>query len=170
MCLYLAKLFSCLFSLLDVLSICKLWCLWLVDWQKSCHYSNFLCKTTEVTCLCDRGFTLFCSIALIFLCEFQFPDDLLKDSTKVVSALRRRLQALREFEVSGNGDETDIGLFVLADTAYGSCCVDEVGASHASADCVIHYGHTCFSPWVKNLSFWSWVLAFLVSPFSHILL
>ncbi|XP_020532590.1 2-(3-amino-3-carboxypropyl)histidine synthase subunit 2 isoform X2 [Jatropha curcas] len=34
----------------------------------------------------------------------------------------------------------------MADTTYGSCCVDEVGASHIDADCVIHYGHTCLSP------------------------
>jgi len=85
-------------------------------------------------------------IAMIFLCEFQFPDDLLKDSTRVVSVLRKRLRSLRESDTTGSGDEPDIGLFVMADTAYGSCCVDEVGASHINADCVIHYGHTCFSP------------------------
>eukprot|EP00268_Persea_americana_P029425 TRINITY_DN28449_c0_g1_i1.p1 TRINITY_DN28449_c0_g1~~TRINITY_DN28449_c0_g1_i1.p1 ORF type:complete len:452 (-),score=97.20 TRINITY_DN28449_c0_g1_i1:552-1907(-) len=34
----------------------------------------------------------------------------------------------------------------MADTTYGSCCVDEVGASHIDADCVVHYGHTCMSP------------------------
>ncbi|XP_019227139.1 PREDICTED: diphthamide biosynthesis protein 2 isoform X2 [Nicotiana attenuata] len=34
----------------------------------------------------------------------------------------------------------------MADTTYGNCCVDEVGASHVNADGVIHYGHTCFSP------------------------
>ncbi|XP_061359814.1 uncharacterized protein LOC133303862 [Gastrolobium bilobum] len=76
----------------------------------------------------------------------QFPDNLLKDSTRVVTALRKRLQSLREFDVTGSGDVTDVGLYVMADTAYGSCCVDEVGASHINADCVIHYGHTCFSP------------------------
>lgn len=76
----------------------------------------------------------------------QFPDDLLKDSTKVVTVLRKRLQSLRECDITGSGDETEIGLYVMADTAYGSCCVDEVGASHINADCVIHYGHTCFSP------------------------
>ncbi|OMO49460.1 Diphthamide synthesis, DPH1/DPH2 [Corchorus olitorius] len=65
----------------------------------------------------------------------QFPDDLLKLSTKVVTSLRNKL---------GSGNK--VGLFVMADTAYGSCCVDEVGASHINADCVIHYGHTCLSP------------------------
>ncbi|KAL6992285.1 hypothetical protein U1Q18_010393 [Sarracenia purpurea var. burkii] len=34
----------------------------------------------------------------------------------------------------------------MADTTYGSCCVDEVAASHINANCVIHYGHTCLSP------------------------
>ncbi|KAK7274365.1 hypothetical protein RIF29_15450 [Crotalaria pallida] len=75
----------------------------------------------------------------------QFPDNLLKDSTRVVSALRKSLRSLREFDATRGGDEKDVGLYVMADTAYGSCCVDEVGASHINADCVIHYGHTCFS-------------------------
>ncbi|KAK6261380.1 hypothetical protein QUC31_007196 [Theobroma cacao] len=65
----------------------------------------------------------------------QFPDDLLKHSTKVVNSLRNKL-----------GSRNKVGLFVMADTAYGTCCVDEVGASHIDADCVIHYGHTCLSP------------------------
>ena len=75
------------------------------------------------------------------LCLFdpQFPDELLKDSTEVVRALRKELQSSCE-------DVKDIGLYVMADTTYGSCCVDEVGASHINADCVIHYGHTCLSP------------------------
>lgn len=77
---------------------------------------------------------MLCSIAIIFLSQFQFPDNLLKHSTRVVTALRNTLQS------------TEVGLFVMADTAYGSCCIDEVGASHINADCVIHYGHTCFSP------------------------
>lgn len=72
--------------------------------------------------------------------NFQFPDSLLKDSTRVVASLRKRLQSLREI------DERDVGLYVMADTTYGNCCVDEVGASHINADCVIHYGQTCFSP------------------------
>ena len=56
----------------------------------------------------------------------QFPDHLLKDSTKVVAALRKRLQSLTQPSVTGNWNETNIGLFVMADTTYGSCCVDEV--------------------------------------------
>ena len=39
-----------------------------------------------------------------------------------------------------------VRVFVMADTAYNSCCVDEVGASHIDAQCVVHYGHACMSP------------------------
>ncbi|KAG7029112.1 2-(3-amino-3-carboxypropyl)histidine synthase subunit 2 [Cucurbita argyrosperma subsp. argyrosperma] len=74
----------------------------------------------------------------------QFPDELLKDSTRVVSALRKRLCALNDTNQSDG--ENKVRLFIMADTTYGSCCVDEVGAAHANADCVIHYGHTCLSP------------------------
>lgn len=83
-------------------------------------------------------------LTCVRLCLFdpQFPDELLKDSTEVVRALRKELQSSCE----GYNDVKDIGLYVMADTTYGSCCVDEVGASHINADCVIHYGHTCLSP------------------------
>lgn len=30
-----------------------------------------------------------------------------------------------------------------------SCCVDEVAAQHVDADFVVHYGHTCLSPFVR---------------------
>ncbi|GFP79145.1 diphthamide biosynthesis protein 2 [Phtheirospermum japonicum] len=63
----------------------------------------------------------------------QFPDGLLKDSMRVLKALRQELKP-------------DVKLYVMADTTYGSCCVDEVGAAHVNADCVIHFGHTCLSP------------------------
>ena len=81
---------------------------------------------------------------LIFSVKFQFPDELLKDSVRVVRALRSELRRRRE----SDGSDKDVSLFVMADTAYGSCCVDEVGASHVGADSVVHYGHTCLSPWV----------------------
>ncbi|CAM0874992.1 unnamed protein product [Alopecurus aequalis] len=63
----------------------------------------------------------------------QFPDELLKDAAPVSRALRREL---------GGGTK----LYVMADTAYNSCCVDEVGASAIDAQCVVHYGHSCMSP------------------------
>lgn len=67
-----------------------------------------------------------------YLCS-QFPDELLKDSPRVAKALRSELGAA-------------VRLFVMADSAYGSCCVDEIGASHVDAECVVHYGHACMSP------------------------
>jgi diphthamide biosynthesis protein 2 len=38
-----------------------------------------------------------------------------------------------------------LALFILADTSYGSCCVDEVAAQHASCDLIVHYGFSCLS-------------------------
>ncbi|KAF3643458.1 glycine-rich family protein [Capsicum annuum] len=76
----------------------------------------------------------------------QFPDELLKDSTRIVAALHEKLRLFYQLRTGNNGDAKDVRLYVMADTMYGNCCVDEVGASHANADCVIHYGHTCFSP------------------------
>lgn len=33
----------------------------------------------------------------------------------------------------------------MADTTYGSCCVDEIAAAHVEADSVIHFGNACRS-------------------------
>jgi diphthamide biosynthesis protein 2 len=63
----------------------------------------------------------------------QFPDEWLGDAAKVARELSGRL-----------GEEVQV--VTLADTSYGSCCVDEVAASHADADLVIHYGRSCLSP------------------------
>ena len=37
-------------------------------------------------------------------------------------------------------------LTILADTSYGSCCVDEIAAEHVDAEVVVHYGRACLSP------------------------
>ncbi|BGP08710.1 Diphthamide biosynthesis protein 2 [Rhodotorula toruloides] len=63
----------------------------------------------------------------------QFADEQLHDAVAVYRALRDRLPREKE-------------LYVLADTTYGSCCVDEVAAQHVDADFVVHYGHACLSP------------------------
>ncbi|KAJ1654812.1 Diphthamide biosynthesis protein 2 [Dispira simplex] len=60
----------------------------------------------------------------------QFPDTLLADATVVYQELRKN---------------TPSEIFVLADTSYGSCCVDEVAADHVQADLIVHYGHSCLS-------------------------
>jgi diphthamide biosynthesis protein 2 len=61
----------------------------------------------------------------------QFPDSLLPDASRVQQELKDGL--------SGQWER----VFVLGDTSYGSCCVDEVAAQHLLADCIVHYGRTC---------------------------
>ncbi|XP_065192022.1 2-(3-amino-3-carboxypropyl)histidine synthase subunit 2-like [Sycon ciliatum] len=61
----------------------------------------------------------------------QFPDQMLRYSAAVTTLL--------------SDAAPDSQLFVLADTSYGSCCVDEVAAEHVSADAIIHFGHSCLS-------------------------
>ncbi|KAG8759396.1 Diphthamide biosynthesis protein 2 [Ceratobasidium sp. 423] len=63
----------------------------------------------------------------------QFPDELLGVSVPIYNRLKQLL---------GDGRNA----YVLADTTYGSCCVDEVAAAHIDADVVVHYGHACLSP------------------------
>ncbi|KAG8961794.1 Diphthamide biosynthesis protein 2 [Tulasnella sp. 419] len=60
----------------------------------------------------------------------QFPDELLHVSVPIYRLLRSELEPERQ-------------IYVLADTTYGSCCVDEVAAQHVDADVVVHYGHAC---------------------------
>ncbi|KAL4402868.1 Diphthamide biosynthesis protein 2 [Malassezia pachydermatis] len=66
----------------------------------------------------------------------QFPDEALIDSVPLFHALNQALKNLTD---------TPPSLYILADTSYGSCCVDEVAAAHVRADAIVHYGHTCLS-------------------------
>lgn len=61
----------------------------------------------------------------------QFPDELLADAAVVATVLREKTQK---------------NIYILADTSYGSCCVDEVAAEHVNADLIVHYGRSCLSP------------------------
>ncbi|XP_060920850.1 2-(3-amino-3-carboxypropyl)histidine synthase subunit 2 isoform X2 [Labrus mixtus] len=61
----------------------------------------------------------------------QFPDELLGDSVAVAVEIERNSEATA---------------YILGDTSYGSCCVDEVAAEHVGADCIVHYGSSCLSP------------------------
>ncbi|EON69282.1 diphthamide biosynthesis protein 2 [Coniosporium apollinis CBS 100218] len=101
----------------------------------------------------------------------QFPDEMLMDAPRVFEALARGLSHARNDRVSSpspksshtNGDGADgvskslesvslsedgpqEKLFILADTSYGACCVDEIAAEHVDADVVVHYGRSCLSP------------------------
>ncbi|KAF2139399.1 uncharacterized protein K452DRAFT_360626 [Aplosporella prunicola CBS 121167] len=97
----------------------------------------------------------------------QFPDHMLVDAPRVYEALRRGLSAARRGGADGvehvargleevgldatkEKDEEDAEpeeqLYILGDTSYGACCVDEIAAEHVDADVVVHYGRSCLSP------------------------
>ncbi|KAF1911284.1 putative diphthamide synthesis protein-domain-containing protein [Ampelomyces quisqualis] len=102
----------------------------------------------------------------------QFPDHMLKDAPRVYDRLTRGLREAKKVstgvqdkpaqssrietedeiiskleEVSiRRENDTEEKLFILGDTSYGACCVDEVAAEHVDADVVVHYGRSCLSP------------------------
>ena len=77
----------------------------------------------------------------------QFPDSMLGDAPRVVTLLYDELATLRR---QAGGDTQTQGtaerIYILADTSYSACCVDEIAAEHANADVVVHYGRSCLSP------------------------
>jgi diphthamide biosynthesis protein 2 len=66
----------------------------------------------------------------------QFPDELIPHSIPITEALKDNTQGVR--------------FSILADTSYGSCCVDEIAAQHDNADLVIHYGMACLTQYVHE--------------------
>jgi len=97
---------------------------------------------------CDRTLDTierngYCRVAL------QFPDEMLRDAPRVCqflmaqSKIRQKREKERQHDVS---EHTEPLFFVIGDTSYGNCCVDEVAAQHLDADLVVHYGHACLSP------------------------
>lgn len=85
----------------------------------------------------------------------QFPDEALVDSVPVYWALKREVRSLYAAGIPATASPSastssapQKGLpefYILADTSYGGCCVDEVAAKHVDADLVVHYGHACLS-------------------------
>ena len=92
----------------------------------------------------------------------QFPDGLLPDAPQVVELLRERLKpadeesareadwklnrGVQDLTLSERNQKSEYRLFILGDTSYGACCVDEIAAEHVDADVVVHYGRACLSP------------------------
>lgn len=96
----------------------------------------------------------------------QFPDELLMDAATVVHELQRNLSQIQVTNTIANHDEpmenckekscgcrgglvdTTNGqrLWILADTSYSPCCIDEVAAEHANSDLVVHFGDACLNP------------------------
>lgn len=102
----------------------------------------------------------------------QFPDHMLTDAPRVYEKLTRGLREAKKAQngaqekddlpkeaaveedinaklsksTISEGKEEEERLFILGDTSYGACCVDEVAAEHVDADVVVHYGRSCLSP------------------------
>lgn len=93
----------------------------------------------------------------------QFPDDMLPDAPTVFEALSTGLHPSTNDSLDDTIPEDaplakaaerrnkpsqlpNVRLYILADTSYGSCCVDEIAAEHINADVVVHYGRACLSP------------------------
>ena len=100
----------------------------------------------------------------------QFPDFMLRDAVSVFEELGMEIEKLAgkgevvkqdrealEVDVTKlsdkgsaaapeNEDEGKVRFYILADTSYNACCVDEIAAEHADADVVVHYGRSCLSP------------------------
>ncbi|KAK4124552.1 diphthamide biosynthesis protein [Parathielavia appendiculata] len=74
----------------------------------------------------------------------QFPDSMLRDAPRVSQTLNAELESLpKTAEQFGPSPER---IYILADTSYSACCVDEIAAEHVDADVVVHYGRSCLSP------------------------
>ncbi|XP_039258184.2 2-(3-amino-3-carboxypropyl)histidine synthase subunit 2-like [Styela clava] len=63
--------------------------------------------------------------------SLQFPDSLLVDASNVAKQLE---------------NNCDAKIYILADTSYGHCDIDEVNAKHITSDLLIHYGETSLTP------------------------
>lgn len=65
------------------------------------------------------------------LVTLQFPDHLVLDASIVLRLLQDKLPNIR--------------FYILADTAYSACCVDEIAAEHVNGDVVVHFGDACLN-------------------------
>ncbi|KAG7927755.1 hypothetical protein KL925_002113 [Ogataea polymorpha] len=98
----------------------------------------------------------------------QFPDSLIADSSIVLQMIQEQLEDARDksHATSPSRDIEAVELcsgncgkdcknyqevWILADTSYSPCCIDEVAAEHVFADLVVHFGDACLNP-VDKLS------------------
>lgn len=82
----------------------------------------------------------------------QFADELLPFSVRITLELKTECRRRQKLTVASSDDadgRSKIEIYILGDTSYGSCCVDEVAASHVDADAIIHFGHACLSRVVR---------------------
>lgn len=76
----------------------------------------------------------------------QFPDHMLGDAPRVVELLQAELANTRKVQEAEAVPQQREKIWILADTSYSACCVDEIAAEHVDADVVVHYGRSCLSP------------------------
>lgn len=97
----------------------------------------------------------------------QFPDHLVGDSTFIATEISKNLEGQKVAQVEVSDEHgcggcncsdkksetnckkpTDVGqsVWILADTSYSPCCVDEVAAEHIGGQMVIHFGDACLNP------------------------
>jgi diphthamide biosynthesis protein 2 len=67
------------------------------------------------------------------------------DTTESTAGLSEKASQLT-LEDDNSIAEPQPRFYILADTSYGTCCVDEVAAEHVDAEVVVHYGRSCLSP------------------------
>ena len=60
----------------------------------------------------------------------QFPDTDLGLASGIAIAIEQKI---------------NVKVFILGDTAYSPCCVDQVAAQHVEADAIVHFGESCNS-------------------------
>lgn len=104
-----------------------------------------------------------------FRVALQFPDIMLPDAARVFEALSKGLNSTMPHSSQQRAQSADsywpvngmeklsmmpeklpaVRLYILADTSYGACCIDEIAAEHVNADAVVHYGRACLSPTVR---------------------
>ena len=94
----------------------------------------------------------------------QFPDTMLCHAPRVCNALSQGSRELfpspkhardpadihaiegEMYGMSITDDRSKPTFYILGDTSYGACCVDEIAAEHVDADVIVHYGRACLSP------------------------
>ncbi|SCV04790.1 LANO_0G12398g1_1 [Lachancea nothofagi CBS 11611] len=94
----------------------------------------------------------------------QFPDSLVQDSALVAQMIQDQIVSCTGRNEEGYSKtvcennlgsgccqkiaSSDLGgrqIWILADTAYSACCVDEVASEHVNGDLVIHFGDACLN-------------------------
>ncbi|CEP61636.1 2-(3-amino-3-carboxypropyl)histidine synthase LALA0_S03e07360g [Lachancea lanzarotensis] len=95
----------------------------------------------------------------------QFPDSLVQDAALVAQLLEQSITqesvgvsvevqaTCREDRCCGSSSDScqnreaaeERRIWILADTAYSACCVDEVASEHVNGDLVIHFGDACLN-------------------------